>query len=136
MVQRAYLFATPALAATLLLWLASPVPASCWCLGSWVTPCCPTPEPCLPLGDPCHGYNRTVWQAWPAACAIPQAAGLAPPIAPAVTPVVPSKAPVKSAKPNRVLPNPALSNPPAGESRVDDSAAPELFGSPYHAIRP
>jgi hypothetical protein len=130
-IQRAYQYALPMLAVGLLLFAASPALAGGWCLGRWVTPCCPTPQPSLPIGNPCHGYNRTLWQTFPAACPGPQAAILAPPVSPAITPVEQPMPPIKPVEPTKAVPN-----TPAGEPRATNSTDPELFASHYHAARP
>ncbi len=68
----------PALAVALLLSLARPVSAECRLCGcmSWFHP----PQPSLPIASPSFGYNKTVWQTWPAACSAAQPALSAHPV--------------------------------------------------------
>lgn len=66
------------LAAALFFFLTRPASAGCspcGCMG-W----CSAPRPSFPTGSPCFGYNKTVWQAWPAACTNAQPATLAQPV--------------------------------------------------------
>jgi hypothetical protein len=121
----------PTLAAALLLFLARPVSAGCPLCGcmSWCSP----PRPSLPIG-PCFGYNKTVWQTWPGACAAAQPAILAHPIA---IDGPTTNAPSHSDEWAHTKPNDSgsLLELPPKETKLPSAQSADVGDSPYHAVR-